>query len=152
MLLKRRHDLIPNLVDAAKTCIDQDTEALEAVTTARNAAQSALTVARGRPVNALAVTSLAAAEQTLAASLASLFALSDSNPKLQADRSVQGLREELVSIENKVAFARQTFNDAVLDYNSAQGQFPAVMLAKLFSFAPSAMLQAIESAGARAAA
>ena len=78
-----------------------------------------------------------------------LFALSEAYPELKADQTIRELSEELTSTENKVTFARQAFNDAVLDYNNAQGQFPAVLVARLFSFAPSAMLQATESAEER---
>ena len=94
---------------------------------------------------------LAVAEQSLSSSLGNLFALNEAYPELKADETIQGLSEELTSTENKVAFARQAFNDAVLDYNDAQGQFPAVLIAKLFSFAPSAMLQATENAEERKA-
>ena len=95
------------------------------------------------------MTTLAVAEQALTNSLGSLFALNEAYPDLKADETIRELSEELTSTENKVTFARQAFNDAVLDYNNAQGQFPAVLIAKVFSFAPSAMLQATESAEER---
>ena len=147
--LKRRYELIPNLVEAARKYLSHERETLEAVIAARNQAKSASDVARSRPSNALAVSMLAVAEQALSSSLGQLFALSEAYPELKADQTIRELSEELTSTENKVTFARQAFNDAVLDYNNAQGQFPAVLVARLFSFAPSAMLQATESAEER---
>lgn len=137
---KRRYDLIPNLVDAAQKYLSHERESLDAVSSARNQAKVASDAVRSRPTNTLAVTTLAAAEQALGHNLGALFALSETYPELKADPTIQALSEELTTTENKVTFARQAFNDAVLDYNNAQGQFPAVLLAKLFSFAPSAML------------
>ena len=149
--LKRRYDLIPNLVEAAKKYLLHERETLEAVINARTQAKSASDAVRSRPANAQAVTTLAVAEQALTSSLGNLFALNEAYPELKADQTIRELSEELTSTENKVTFARQAFNDAVLDYNNAQGQFPAVLVAKLFSFAPSAMLQATESADERKA-
>jgi len=140
--LKRRYDLIPNLVETAKKYLQHEQTTLEAVITARNQARSASDAVRSRPANALAVGSLSAAEQALNGSLGRLFAVAEAYPELKADQTLRELREELTSTENKVGFARQAYNDAVLDYNNAQGQFPALLVARLFGFAPAAMLQA----------
>lgn len=143
--LKRRYDLIPNLVEAAKKYLQHERATLEAVTLARNQAKDASDVARSKPANAAAVVALATAEQALEGSLSRLFALAEAYPELKADETIRELSEELTSTENKVAFSRQAYNDAVLDYNNAQGQFPAMLIASAFSFAPSAMLRATQS-------
>ena len=140
--LKRRHDLAPKLVEAYKKYLNHERETMEAVISARNQAKAACDGVRSRPTSALAVTTLTAAEQALTSSLGSLFAFNEALPELKADQTIRDLSEELTSLDNQVTFARQAFNDAVLDFNDAQGQFPAVLIAKLFSFAPSAMLQA----------
>ena len=149
--LKRRYDLIPNLVDAARKYLQHEQATLESVIAARNQARSASERVASRPGKADAIIALAAAEQTLDSSLGRLFALAEAYPDLKADQTIRELSEELTSTENKVGFARQAYNDAVLDYNNAQGQFPALLVARTFGFSPSAMLQSTESAAERQA-
>ena len=143
--LKRRYDLIPNLVEATQKYLQREREPLEAVMVSRIQALAASDAMRSRPTHAPAVTALSMAEQALNGSLMRLFAVAEAYPELKADAAIRALSEELTFTENQVSFARQTYNEAVLDYNSAQGQFPALLIARLFGFAPSAMLQATES-------
>ena len=147
--LKRRYDLIPNLVEAAKKYLQHEYATLEAVIAARNQARSASEAVRSRPGKADAVIALAAAEQALDGSLGRLFAVAEAYPDLKADQTIRELSEELTSTENKVGFARQAYNDAVLDFNNAQGQFPTLLIARIFGFMPSAMLRATESVAER---
>jgi LemA protein len=149
--LKRRYDLIPNLVEAAKKYLRHENETLEAVTLARNMAKNASDAVRIRPTDAQAVTALSAAEQMLDGKLGQFFAVSESYPALKGDATIRELSEALASTENKVAFSRQAYNDAVLDYNNAQAQFPAVLVARLFRFNPALMLRVTESAAERQA-
>lgn len=147
--LKRRYDLIPNLVEAARKYLSHEAATLEAVTLARNQARSASDAVRARPTNAKVVNNLSVAEATLSSSLSRLLVVAEAYPDLKADAVIKGLTEELTSTENKVAFARQAYNDSVLDYNNAQAEFPAVVLARLLGFGPSAMLQATQTAEER---
>ncbi len=139
--LKRRYDLIPNLVEVARKYVSHERKTLEAVIAARNQAKSAADVARSQP-NAGALTSLSVAEGVLGSALGRLMAVVEAYPDLKADQNLRELAEELTSTENKVAFSRQLFNDATLDYNNAAQQFPTNLVANVFGFKEAAMLQA----------
>lgn len=138
--LKRRHDLIPSLVDALRKHLLLEQAALHAVVSARHQARSASDAARNRLGKADALGAWATAEQTLDSSLSRLFALADDCPGLGADLTIGELRQALASAESTVGFARQSYNEAVLDYNQAQSQFPALLIARVFGFAPVALL------------
>lgn len=142
--LTRRHDLIPNLVETAKGYMKHERETLEAVITARNAAVSGLRSAAANPGDPNAVQQLAGAENALSGALGRLFALAEAYPDLKANQNMMQVSEELTSTENKVAFARQAFNDAVMNYNNAREMFPNSIIAGMFSFLPAQLLD-IES-------
>lgn len=132
--LTRRYDLIPNLVEAVKGYMSHERNTLEAVIQARNSAVSAQQSAAADPTDADAIKALAAAETTLGGTLGRLFALVESYPDLKANENMIQFQEELSSTENKVAFARQAFNDSVMSYNNACENFPNNMVAGMFSF------------------
>lgn len=138
--LKRRDDLIASLVEAAEKHPQQAPDALQAVMAARKQARSASDVVRSRPAGAQAVRTLSAAEQVLDASLTRLFAAAQAYPELEADTAIGDLGEALSRTQDKAGFARQAYNEAVLAYNQAQSQFPALLIARLFGFSPSVML------------
>jgi len=143
--LKRRYDLIPNLVETAKGYIKHERGTLEAVIAARNAASSANARAAQTPGDASAMKDLSGAETALTGTLGRLFALSEAYPDLKANTTMMSLMEELTSTENKVAFARQAYNDAVMSYNTRRETFPTNILAGSFNFGP-AELFVIEKA------
>jgi LemA protein len=132
--LTRRYELIPNLVEAVKGYMAHERNTLEAVINARNAAVSGLKNAAQNPSDPDAIKALAAAEATLGGALGRLFALAEAYPDLKASQNMMQFQEELASTENKVAFARQAFNDAVLGYNNACENFPSNLIARNFGF------------------
>lgn len=148
--LTRRYDLIPNLVETAKGYMAHERETLEAVIAARNSAVSGLKQASANPGNPGAVQALAGAENVLTGALGRLFAVAESYPDLKANQNMLQLSEELTSTENKVAFARQAFNDSVMGYNTAREVFPSNIVAGMFSFQPAQLLE-IEAPEKRAA-
>jgi LemA protein len=142
--LTRRHDLIPNLVEVAKGYMKHEREALEAVVAARSGAVNAQAGASANPGDPGAMQQLAGAENMLTQTLGRLFALSEAYPDLKANQNMMQLSEELASTENRVAFARQHFNDAVMNYNNRRETFPANLVAGMFGFQPAALFEVDE--------
>jgi LemA protein len=138
--LQRRFDLIPNLVETAKGYMSHERETLEAVIAARSAAQSGLSAAKANPGDPAAMAQLAAAQGQLNAGLGRLLAVAEAYPDLKANQNMMQLTEELTTTENKVAFARQAYNDSVMAFNNKREVFPSSLLAGMFNFAPAALL------------
>ncbi len=149
--LKRRYDLIPNLVDVARKYVQHERDTLEAVIAARNTASSAGDAARAKPADAARIVALHSAEGNLAGLMKQLAVVVEAYPELKADATLRELSEELGHTENRIAFARQAFNDSVLDYNNAAQQAPTNIVAGIFGFKPAAMLEATASAAERSA-
>jgi LemA protein len=142
--LKRRYDLIPNLVETAKGYLKHEAGTLQAVTAARAQATEANTKAAANPADAGAMRTLVGAESVLAGALSKLFAVVENYPDLKAVATMQQLMEELSSTENKISFARQAYNDSVMRYNNARETFPGNLIAGSFGFLPAELYQ-IES-------
>jgi LemA protein len=144
--LKRRHDLIPNLVETAKAYMQHESKTLEAVTQARNLAQSAGGRAAANPGDPSAMRELAGAESGLTGALGRLLAVAENYPDLKANQNMMQLTEELTSTENKVAFARQANNDSVMAYNTKREVFPTNIIAGIFNFAAAELFQVDDAA------
>ena len=138
--LKRRYDLIPNLVETAKAYMSHEKDTLEGVVRARNAAVNAASAAAANPDDPDAIKQLSGAESALSGSLGRLFALAEAYPDLKANQNMMQLSEELTTTENKVAFARQAYNDAVMVYNTGRETFPSVLLAGMLGFRAAELL------------
>lgn len=149
--LKRRYDLIPNLVEAAKGYLAHERQTLEAVIAARGNAVSASQKAAADPGDAAAMQGLAQAEGQLGGALGRLMVLFEAYPDLKANQNILQVQEELTSTENKIAFARQGYNDSVMEYNTRRESFPDTLFAGLFGFREATLLEATESAEERKA-
>ena len=139
--LKRRYDLIPNLIETAKAYMSHERSTLEAVVNARNAASSAAKVASSNPGDASAMSALAAAETTLGGSLGRLFAVAEAYPDLKANQNMLALQGELSATENQIASARESFNEAVTSYNSYRESFPNILFANIFNFSEAKLFE-----------
>ena len=149
--LKRRYDLIPNLVETAKGYLKHERETLEAVITARNQAAGAAAALAKMPGDATAVRAFAQAETGLAGVLSRLMAVAERYPDLKANEQMSRVSEELASTENRIAFARQHYNDEVTAYNVKRELFPSSLVAGIFNFAPAALLESTQSEAERTA-
>ena len=149
--LKRRYDLIPNLVEVARGYLQHEAATLEAVIQARGQAQSAATAARATPASANALGALAAAEGVLGGALGRLIVVAEAYPELKADATMQSLSEELTSTENRLGFARQAYNDQALEFNDKAAQFPDLIVARLLGFPAVPMLESTRSEEERSA-
>jgi LemA protein len=147
--LKRRYDLIPNLVEAAKGYITHERETLEKVIAARNSAMGAAQKAAAAPGDAAAMQGLAQAEGQLGGAMGRLMAVFEAYPDLKANQNILQVQEELTSTENKIAFARQAYNDSVMEYNTKRESFPDTVFAGMFGFTAATLLEATESAEER---
>ncbi len=141
MQLKRRYDLIPNLVEIAKGYLQHERETLEAVIKARNIAAAAAQSAAANPADANAVTGLMVAETGLTGALSRLMVVSEQYPDLKANQNMMQLSEELTSTENKISFARQAYNDSVMAYNTTRETFPTVLFSGLLGFLSAELFQ-----------
>ena len=139
--LQRRFDLIPNLVETAKAYLSHERGTLEAVTAARNAAQAGLSAAKASPGDPAAMAELAQSQGVLEGALGRLMMVAEAYPDLKANTTMMQLSEELTSTENRVAFARQAYNDSVMAYNNKREMFPSSIVAGMFNFAPASMLE-----------
>jgi LemA protein len=144
--LQRRHDLIPNLVESAKAYLKHESSTLENVIAARNQAVAARGAAAANPADGAAVQGLLGAEGALTGAMGRLFAVMESYPNLKADQTIARLMEELSSTENRVAFARQAYNDAVMQYNTSRETFPNVVFAGTFGFQPAVLFDIVNPA------
>ena len=144
--LTRRYDLIPNLVEVAKGYLKHERETLEAVIQARAAAVSGLAAAKANPGDPNAMASLGGAESGLAGALSRLMVVAEAYPDLKANQNMMQLTEELTSTENRVAFARQAYNDSVMTYNNKREVFPSNLIASMFNFVAAALLEITEPA------
>ncbi len=144
--LKRRFDLIPNLVNTAKGYMSHEKDTLEAVIQARNMAISATSAAAKNPGDAEAMGNLSSADSQLNGALGRLMMIAESYPDLKANENMLALQEELTSTENKVSFSRQSYNDAVTNYNTQRDLFPANMIAGMFNFNPARLFEIEEQA------